>query len=295
MDENYPLGRIGLWTGALEGLGREQLVDVVAEIDELGWSALWIPETLGREAFTHASLILHATRRITVTTGIASIWGRDAITAAAGHRTLTEAFPERFVLGLGVSHHMLVEGARGHSYTRPYSAMKDYLTAMDTIPYRSVEPIAPLRRVIAALGPKMLALSAEQADGAHPYLQTPEHTAIAREALGAGPVLAPEQMVVLEADAVRARTIARRHLKTYLQAPNYQNNLRRLGFTDDDMADGGSEKLVDAIVAHGSEDDIAARVKEHRDAGADHVAVQPLPSSREFPMDQVRRLAAALI
>jgi probable F420-dependent oxidoreductase len=291
---NYPLGRIGLWTGGLEGLPREQLV-VVAEIDEHGWTALWIPETLGREAFTHASLILHATRWITVATGIASIWGRDAITAAAGHRTLTEAFPERFVLGLGVSHHTLVEGARGHAYSKPYTAMKNYLAAMDAIPYRSVEPAAPLRRVIAALGPKMLALSAEQTDGAHPYLQTPEHTAAAREALGVGPVLAPEQMVVLEPDAEKARKIARRHLKTYLQAPNYQNNLRRLGFTDDDMADGGSDKLVDAIVAHGSEDDIGARVQEHRDAGADHVAVQPLPSSRDFPMEQIRRLAVALI
>lgn len=295
MSVGYPLGPVGLWTGAFETLPYTQLRDAAAEVEELGWPSVWIPETLGREVFTAATLLLTATSRITVATGIASIYGRDAIATAAFHRAITEAFPERFVLGLGVSHHMLVEGVRGHSYDKPLTAMREYLAAMDKIPYRSVEPATPLRRVLAALGPKMLALAASGADGAHPYLVTPEHTAIARDALGSGPVLAPEQMVVLETDKETARELARKHLKMYLAAPNYQNNLKRLGFTDDDIDGGGSDRLVDAIVVHGSEEDVAARVQQHRDAGADHVCVQPLPKGRDFPMDDVRRLAAALI
>lgn len=291
----YPLGPIGLWTGSFETLPYPALRDAVAEIEELGWPSVWIPETVGREIFTHSTLLLAATSRLTVATGIASIWGRDATATAAFHRTITEAFPERFVLGLGVSHHMIVEDVRGHSYSRPLAAMRDYLAAMDKIPYRSVAPTAPLRRVLAALGPKMLALAAEQTDGAHPYLVSPEHTAIAREALGAGKILAPEQMVVLETDTDTARALARKHLARYLAAPNYQNSLRRLGFSDDDIADGGSDKLVDSIVVHGSEEDVRARVQEHRDAGADHVCVQPLPAGRDFPMEDVRRLANALL
>lgn len=292
---DYPLGPTGLWTGSFEALTRSEVRETVAEIEELGWSAVWIPETIGRESLTAATLLLSATERITVATGISSIWARDAVTAGAAHRTITEAFPERFVLGLGVSHDMLVEGVRGHAYQRPYSAMVAYLEAMAAMPYVSAAPSTPLRVVLAALGPKMLQLAAERADGAHPYLQTPDHTASAREILGPDAVLAPAQLVVLNTDPEAARAVARANLEAYLGAPNYRSNLLRLGFAEHDLADGGSDKLIDALVAHGDEDAIAARVGEHRAAGASHVCVQPLPTGPEFPMAEVRALAAALV
>ena len=293
--DTYPLGDVGLWTGAFESLARDEVRDTVAEIEELGWPCVWIPETIGRESLTAATLLLSATSRITVATGISSIWARDAVSAAAAHRTITEAFPERFVLGLGASHDVLVEGVRGRDYHKPYSAMAAYLAAMGAAPYIAAPPSTPLRQVLAALGPKMLKLSAEHADGAHPYLQPPEHTALAREILGPDAVLAPEQMVLLNTDADEARTIARGLLDGYLGLPNYRNSLLRLGFGEQDLDGGGSDKLIDVLVAHGGEEDIAAQVQRHRDAGATHVCVQPLTAGTGFPMREVRALAPALI
>ncbi len=215
---------------------------------------------------------------------------------AATWKTLTEAFPERFLLGLGVSHQVAVEGLRKQEYGKPLTAMREYLDEMDVAPYFSRPPSTEPRRALAALGPKMLALAAERAVGAHPYFVPVEHTAIAREALGPDAWLMPEQMAVLETDRAAAHEIARRTMATYLGLPNYVNNLRRLGWTDDDFADGGSDKLVDAIVVCGDEAAIRARVDEHHAAGANHVCVQVLPAEfTDLPIDGWRRLAPALL
>jgi probable F420-dependent oxidoreductase len=280
----------------LEARPFPEVADRVAEIEELGWPTFWITETVGREAFTFAGLLLGATRRLTVATGIASIWGRDALTASAAQKTIAEAYGDRFVLGLGVSHHVVVEGARGQRYEKPFAAMRDYLDAMDAAPFRSAPPATPPRRLLAALGPRMLELSATRADGAHPYLTTPEHTARAREILGPGPVLAPEQMVVLETDPATARARARATLERYLTLPNYRTNLLRLSFSADDLHGGGSDRLVDALVARGDEEAVRRRVQEHLDAGADHVCVQPLPAvDGGVDLGEIRRLSTALI
>jgi probable F420-dependent oxidoreductase len=209
---------------------------------------------------------------------------------------LSEAFPGRFVLGLGVSHQPMVEGLRGQTYERPLAAMREYLERMDAAMYVAAEPAEPPRRVLAALGPKMLTLAAERTDGAHPYNVPPEHTAGAREILGPEKLLAPEQAVLLETDPTEARRIGRSHVAIYRDLPNYMNNLRRFGITDDDIADGGSDRLVDMLVAWGDVDAIRARVQAHLDAGADHVAVQVLtPERGTVPLDEWRELAPALL
>lgn len=293
-DERLALGKIGVWSGALEFLPASRSQEAAAELEDLGYSAIWIPEVAGRDVFAHHALLLSATTRIVGATGIANIWARDAITMAGGAKALTEAFPERFLLGLGVSHQHLVENLRGHKYEKPLSAMRAYLAAMDGAPYTSHRPGTPLRRVLAALGPKMLELARDQADGAHPYFVTPEHTAFARPIL-AGRLLCPEQAVLLETDPSKAREVARHHLAVYTGLPNYANNLRRLGFSDSDFDGGGSDRLVDAIVAWGDEESISARVRAHLDAGADHVCIQALSAERRgVPFDQWRNLAPAM-
>lgn len=290
------IGRLGVWTFAFELQPAARVREVAAEIESFGYRALWIPEAVGREAFSHAALLLSATRRIVVATGIANVWARDAMTMAAAQKTLAEAFPDRFLLGMGVSHVPLVEGLRGHEYKRPLSFMRSYLDAMDRAPFQAVGPPTRPQRVLGALHPKMLALAAKRADGAHPYFVPPEHTARARGILGHGPLLAPEQAIVLERDATKARAIARAHMATYLALPNYTNNLRSLGFADDDLAGGGSDRLVDAIVAWGDVDAARARVRAHHDAGADHVCIQVLsPDPRTLPLAEWRTLASALL
>jgi probable F420-dependent oxidoreductase len=289
------LGRVGLWTFQLDMQPMAAAQEAMSELDELGFGAVWVPEAVGREPFANAALLLSASRRIVVATGIASLHARTALTMQAGWKTLTEAFPDRFLLGIGVSHQPMVEGVHGGTYDKPYSTMVSYLDAMDRGLFFASPPIAAPQRVLAALGPKMLQLSAARGMGAHPYFVPVEHTAMAREVLGSGPLLAPEQAVVFETDPSTAREIARRHMATYLGLPNYTNNLKRVGWTDDDIAGGGSDALVDAIVAWGSLDDVVARVKAHHDAGADHVCVQVLPSDlRALPMAEWRELATAI-
>jgi len=289
------IGRIGIWTFQLELQPAAKAQELAAEIEELGFGALWIPEALGREALTHSGLLLAGTKRIVVATGIANIWGRDPMAMANGQRTLTEAYPDRFLLGLGVSHAPMV-GMRGHGYDKPLSFMRSYLDQMDAAPFMAQAPSTEPQRIIAALAPKMLKLAAERSRGSHPYFVPPEHTKVAREILGKGPLLAPEQAVVLEADADTARAIGRAHMSIYLGLPNYVNNLKRLGFTDDDVANGGSDRLVDAIVAWGDIDAIKRRVEAHHDAGADHVCLQVLDvDPRTAPVRQWRELAAALL
>ncbi len=290
------IGRVGLWTFAFELQPATRAREVAAELEALGWPTVWIPEAMGREAFTHAALLLAGTKRLVVATGIANVWARDAMAMAAAQKTLDEAFPDRFLLGIGVSHAPLVEGMRGHRYEKPLSFMRRYLDAMDAAPFMAMPPTTPPQRVIGALAPKMLKLSAERTRGAHPYFVPPEHTARARTIMGAGPLLAPEQAVVLETDPSAARAVARGHMAMYLGLPNYADNLRRLGFSDDDIANGGSDRLVDAIVAWGDVDAIRARVRAHHDAGADHVCVQVLTADpRALPMAEWRTLAPALL
>jgi probable F420-dependent oxidoreductase len=290
------LGRVGIWTFALDLQPVARAREVAAELEELGYGAIWIPDAVGRDPLVHAALLLGETNRIAVGTGIAQIYGRDPMTMTGGWKTITEAFPSRFVLGLGVSHQPMVEGLRGQTYGPPLTAMREYLERMDTAMYVAAEPTDPPRRVLAALGPRMLALAAERADGAHPYNVPPEHTARAREILGPEKLLAPEQAVLLETDPVEARRIARGHMAIYLDLPNYMNNLRRFGITDDDIADGGSDRLVDTLVAWGDVDAARARVQAHLDAGADHVAVQVLtPERGTLPLVEWRKLAPALL
>jgi probable F420-dependent oxidoreductase len=290
------LGPVGVWTFQLDRQPAARAGEIAAELEELGYGAVWLPEAVGRDPLVGAALLLGATDRITVATGIASIYARDAMAMAAGWKTVSEAHPGRFVLGLGVSHAPMVEGMRGHAYGPPLTTMRAYLDAMDAAMYVAAEPPEPTRRVLAALGPKMLALAAERADGAHPYFVTPEHTARAREVLGREPVLATEQAAVLETDPAEARRVAREHMAIYLGLPNYVNNLKRLGFTDDDIAAGGSDRLADAIVAWGDVNAVRARVRAHHDAGADHVCVQVL--AHDFgglPLREWRELAPALV
>ncbi|MGV4928933.1 LLM class F420-dependent oxidoreductase [Streptomyces sp. BHT-5-2] len=289
------IGRVGIWHGVLGRASAAAARKFAAGVERLGYGALWFGEAQStKEAFAHAGVLLGATERLTVATGIANIWVRDATAMNAGAHTLAEAYDGRFLLGLGASHAPQVNG-RGHTYAKPLAAMRSYLDAMDRATYDAPVATAPAR-VLAALGPKMLELAAERAAGAHPYFVTPEHTARAREVLGTAPLLAPEQAVLLEADPATARALIREHhLRFYLALPNYVNSLRRLGFEDVDFADGGSDRLVDAIVAWGDVDAIRRRVQEHHDAGADHVSLQPITTGGDLGLDQLRELAPALL
>jgi probable F420-dependent oxidoreductase len=290
------LTKYGLWTGALDVQPPSAAREAAAELESLGWGAIWIPEAVLREVMSNAMLLLEATERIVVATGIANLHARSAWAMSAGHKTITSAHPDRFLLGIGVSHQVAVEGFFGQTYDRPLSTMRDYLERMDSALFFGSPPTTEPTRVLAALGPKMLELARDRAAGAHPYFVPVEHTPIAREILGAGKLLCPEQAVVLESDPSTARAVARGHMATYLGLPNYTNNLKRLGWTDDDLADGGSDALVDAIVAWGSIDDVVGRINAHLDAGADHVAIQVLDSDpRALPMRQWRELASALV
>jgi probable F420-dependent oxidoreductase len=291
------LGRVGIWTNAFDAHPSSAAQAATKELEELGYPTLWLNEATGRDPFVMAGLLLAASSSIRLALGIANIYARDAMTTAAATKTLEEAYPGRFLLGLGVSSPVLVEKVRGHDYSKPLSYMKTYLEAMDQAPLNAVGPSGPPERVLAALGPKMLELSRTHAQGAHPYLTTADHTRTAREVLGPDVVLAPELMVTLETDAGKAREIGRRAISFYLRAPGYLANLRRLGFSDDDWADwkNPSDRLVDAIVAWGPIDTTVARVKEHHDAGADHVAVQVLRGDREIPLPEWRELAPALL
>ncbi|REK89420.1 LLM class F420-dependent oxidoreductase [Streptomyces inhibens] len=289
------IGRVGVWHGGLGQVPAATARQAAAEIEQLGYGALWFGEgPAGKEAFSHAGLLLGATERITIATGIANIWGRDAAAANSAAHTLAEAYDGRFLLGLGASHAPIVN-LRGHTYAKPLAAMRDYLDAMDAAPYEGPVADPAPARVLAALGPKMLELARDRAAGAHPYFVPTEHTARAREVLGTGPLLAPEQAVLLETDPAKARALAREHhTRFYLELPNYVGNLRRFGFDDDDFTGGGSDRLVDAMVAWGDADAIRRRVQEHRDAGADHVAIQPLVANRGLGLDQLRELAPVL-
>jgi len=288
-------GRVGLWTRHLDVQPAKQVREAIAELEELSWGSLWFWEVFGREALTSGALLLGATQRMLIASGIANVWARDPVAMAAAGRTLVEAYPGRFVLGIGVSHGPLVD-ARGHRYQQPLEKMRGYLDAMDAAPWQGPPLPAEPPRVLAALGPRMLELAAERSAGALLYNGTPEATATARSVIGSGPLLAAEQAVLLEENPAEARRIAREFLALYLTLPNYLRAWDRAGLGPEDQAEGGSDRLVDAVVAWGGPEVIAERVRAHLDAGADHVCVQVLdPDPNGLPMAGWRTLAAAFL
>jgi len=288
------LGRVGIWSFALQANPFPAAKAALAAYERLGYRSVWFPESVGsKEAFAHAALLLDASERLVVGSGIANIHARDGVAMALGGRTLEEAHPGRFVLGIGVSHAPSV-ASRGGTYGKPIEQMRAYLDAMDGASWAGPAVERP-PLVLAALGPRMLDLAAERADGAHPYFVPVEHTRFARERLGADPVLVVEVTAVIDDDRGRARETARTFATRYLALPNYANNLRRLGYSDDELAAGGSDRLLDAVVVQGSAEAVAARVREHLDAGADHVVVQlRAPSPADPCLDGFTALRAAL-
>jgi probable F420-dependent oxidoreductase len=269
------LGKLGVWT-ALDGVTAKEALAIAQRLEARGYAALWMPESRGRNVLALSAWLLAGTEKLIVAPGIANIYARDAMAMAGAQRGLNEQSGGRFLLGVGVSHAPTVNKLRGHVYGKPVATMRAYLEAMRAAPYMAPPPPEPPLTVVAALGPRMLALSAELADGAHPYNVPPEHTAEARRILGPNKLLCTEQMVVLERDPAEARRVARIALERYMQLDNYVNNWRRLGFGDNDFAGGGSDRFIDANVAWGDEPAIRARIREHWDAGADHVCIQPI-------------------
>ena len=287
------LGRLGVWVG-MDGMSAAAAAAFAKRVEERGYGALWIPEGRGRNALVLSSWLLSHTNRLIVATGIANIYARDPMAMAGGQRALAEQSGGRFLLGVGVSHRPTVEGVRGHAYGKPVATMRAYLQAMGEAPYGAPQPSKKPMTVVAALGPRMMALSGELADGAHPYNTTPEHTALARVILGPGKLLCPEVWVLLETDRLTARNAARQTLSRYLQLENYVNGWRRQGFDDDDLAGGGSDRFLDAMVAWAGEDAIRSRIQQHWDAGADHVCIQPISpqSSRQAANETILDLLA---
>ena len=280
------LGKLGVWAG-LDGMAAADALAFAQRTEKRGYGVLWTPESRGRNVLVNAAWLLAGTSKLVIASGIANIYARDAMAMANAQRGLNEQSGNRFLLGLGVSHKPMVSNVRGHTYGQPVLTMRAYLQAMGAAPYQAPLPSEPPRTVLAALGPKMLALAAEMTDGAHPYCVTPEHTAEARRILGPGKFLCPELMVVLETHPAKARSAARTALATYIQLANYANNWRRLGFTEDDLSGGGSERFVDANVAWGDESAIRKRIQLFWDAGADHVCIQSIhPSGSRTTIDE---------
>ena len=279
------IGRLGVWA-SLDGLSAPDAAAFAQRLEAWGYSALWTPEAVGRDPFSLIGYLAAKTETLVFATGIANIYARDPMTMKSIHKALGELAPGRFVLGLGVSHEHLVNRVRGHDYTKPLSTMRSYLDSMEAALYMGAEPAEEAPIVLAALRDKMLGLAASRTRGAHPYLVPPAHTARAREVMGPDAWLCPEQMVLLETDPEKARAVARANLKVYIGLPNYQNNIKQFGFTDEDFANGGSDHLVDEIIAWGDEATIRARIQAHWDAGADHVCIQAFRSDGKPTPDE---------
>jgi len=269
------LGKLGVWYFT-ENMPATAAAETATRIESLGYSALWIPETVGRHPLAHAAWLLAHTKTLNIATGIASIYNREPGVTVAAQHTLAEQSGDRFLLGMGVSHIPLVEGVRGLSYGKPVATMRKYLEGMDNSIYVGPKAADAPKRVIAALGPRMLELARDMCTGAHPYFTSPDHTVMAREILGAEPWLCVEQKVIFETDATKARELARDNAKTYIGLPNYRNNWLRMGLTEDDFENGGSDKFIDSTYAWGTPAQIQKRVDEHFQAGASHVCVQPV-------------------
>jgi probable F420-dependent oxidoreductase len=290
------MGRAGVWSFALQRLAAAAEGAAARDYEGLGFPALWVPESLGsKDVFAHAAILLGATERVVLATGIANIYARDPMAMANGAKALGEAYPGRFVLGIGVSHAPSV-ATRGSDYGKPIETMTAYLDAMVAAQYAAPEPDPPVPLVLAALGPRMLELAATRADGAHPYFVPVAHTSVARSHLGSKPFLGVEQTAVLTTDRGAGMRIAHAFAKNYLALPNYANNLRRLGWSDADVAGEGSEQLLDAVIAVGDVDAIVGRVRAHLEAGADHVCVQLREERSTDPaLAAYRELASAVL
>jgi len=274
------LGKLGVWY-FFDGLSSTDAATAAKRIESLGYSALWIPETTGKSPIALASWLLANTEKLVLATGIINIYHREPGVTMAAQKTLAEQSNGRFLLGMGVSHKPLVEGVRGLEYGPPVSTMRTYLEKMASSPYTATPLNEEPPTVIAALGPKMLELAAEKCQGAHPYFSSPEHTAMAREVMGPDAWLCVEQKVILETDPAKARGVARPNAQIYQGLPNYRNNWLRMGLTEDDI-NSLSDKFIDTTFAWGDADAIKARVKEHMDAGASHVCIQPINPNGQF-------------
>lgn len=299
------LGKLGVWV-VLDGpigffeddksadLGRATAPRIAAfaqRVEELGYGAIWLPDGFGRDSFVASALLLASTSELVAATGISSIYSRDTVATAAAARALNEWSGGRFILGLGVSHAPAVEGMRGHDYTKPVSTMRAYLEGMAQAPYNAAPPAEQTPVLLAALRGKMLELARDKADGAHPFNVTPQHTAQARGILGPGKLLCVEQKLILETDPAKARAIGRAELELYLGLENYLNSWRAMGFSDADFANGGSDHLIDSIIAWGDENALRKRIDEHLDAGADHVCIKPVGPDNSTDMRIVELLA----
>ena len=271
------LGKLGVWAYIDSEAGTSAAnADFAKHIEHWGYSALWIPEAFGREVVASSAWLLANTSSLIVAPGIANIYARDPMTTRAGQLGLNEQSGGRYLLGLGVSHKNIVTSMRGHEYGKPVTTMKNYLAAMKQATFMAPKPAEEPKTIIAALGPKMLELARDSCDGAHPYNVSPQHTAMARKILGPGKLLCVEQKVLLETNADRARDAARKALAFYVVAPNYQNNWLRMGFTAKDFENGGSDRLMDDVVAWGDEAKIIKCIEAHWEAGADHVCIQAI-------------------
>jgi probable F420-dependent oxidoreductase len=278
------IGPIGVWSRGLRyNRDRAAARDAAGELEVLGYTAIWLPD-VGGDVLGAVAELLEATSSITIATGVLNIWLHEPVEVAARTAELERCYPGRFLLGLGASHAAVVPDR----YTRPWSSMWSYLDALDGAP----QPVPVRQRLLAALGPRMLELARDRSGGAHPYLVPPEHTRTARVTLGADQLLAVEQSVLPASDIGYGRERARAFVADYMRLPNYVNNLRRLGYADQDLAP--SDRLTQALVAWGDEEAIAERVRAHFEAGADHVCVQVIDAGDELPLDQWRRLAPAL-
>ncbi|HKT72941.1 MAG TPA: TIGR03620 family F420-dependent LLM class oxidoreductase [Steroidobacteraceae bacterium] len=284
------LSKLGVWA-AMDFFPAREAAEFARQVEAWGYSALWIPEAMGREVFSSSAWLLANTTKLIIAPGIANIYARDPLSAASAQKGLNEQSDGRFLLGLGVSHQRIVQDLRHHEYGKPVATMRAYLEAMAAAPYQSFPPSGKPCTVLAALGPKMLELSRDQADGAHPYNVSPEHTREARKILGAGKLLCVEQAAILTQDAGQARAAGRQFLVPYLGLPNYVNNWRRLGLGDADFAGGGSDRLIDSVFAWGDEKAIRGRIEQHWQAGADHVCVQAV-GDKGRPDTQLLKLLA---
>ena len=271
------LRTLGVWYFT-DGMAVGQASELAARLEQLGYSALWLPDTVGRDPFSHIAHLARDTEKLIFATGIASIFHRHPGPMKQVANTLADQTGGRFVLGLGVSHAPMVAGLRKLDYSKPLTQMREYLAAMDEAPYGAFPPAAPPKRLLAALGPKMLELSRDAADGAHPYWTTPEHTEEAAKILGPDKLLCVEQKVVLTTDASAAREAAKAAIAVYANLPNYRNNWIRLGYSDDEI-EQRADRFIDAVVAWGDADTIRTRLQAHYDAGATHVCIQPLSTA----------------
>ena len=289
-DDQVDLSGIGVWSSQLRHGNPDEAAEAAAELDDLGFNALWIPDA-GGPVLDSVDHLLASTKQVVIATGILNLWMHEPADVAARYASLTKTYGDRFLLGIGCSNAALIDAVEPGRYRKPLAATRSFLDALDA----AEQPVPGKSRVLGALGPKMLELSATHARGAHPYLGTPDHTRQAREVLGDGPLLLPELTVLLTKNRAEARAIGTDWLRAYVGLPNYANRLMRSGFTADDLT-SVSDRVFDAVIAWGDEEAVERRVNEHRAAGADHVCLQVLTTDpREFPREQWRRLAAALV